>query len=141
MKTLFKAGAATNGGRDGHTQTDDQKISLKLARPDSGQEGVNPEQLFACGYSACFGSAVSAVARKKNINLKNVKVHADISLNQSDEGRYFLGAVLDVSLSDIEQSVAESLVKDAHQVCPYSQAIRNNVEVKLMANGQEIKQG
>ena len=69
---------------------------------------------------------------------KEVKVEADISLNQSDEGKYFLSAMLNVFLPGVEQSVAETLIKDAHQVCPYSAATRSNVDVKLKANNQDI---
>ena len=138
MKTLYTAHATTVAGREGHTETDDKRLSLNLAPPGSSKEGTNPEQLFACGYSACFGSAVAAIAKKKNANPSEVKVQADVSLNQDDSGGFFLSVVLDVVLSNIEQSLAEIIVQDAHQLCPYSKATRNNVEVKLKANGKEI---
>lgn len=138
MKMLYTAHATTIAGREGHSETDDKRLSLKLSSPGKGSSGTNPEQLFACGYSACFGSAIDAIAKKKELMLKEIKVQADVALNQADDGGYFLSVVLNVSLLDIEQSLAEHLIKDAHKICPYSKATRNNVVVKLKANNREI---
>lgn len=139
MKIFYTAHATSIAGREGKTETDDKKIALKLGRPGSLDVGTNPEQLFACAYSACFGSSVKAAAKKKNVTItEEIKVQADISLNQKDEGGLFLGATLDVSIPGINQSTTESLVKDAHQICPYSHALRNNVKVTLKANNTEI---
>ncbi|MES2961092.1 MAG: organic hydroperoxide resistance protein [Pseudomonadota bacterium] len=138
MKVLYTAHATTVAGRDGNSKTDDNRLVVKLSRPASNEPGTNPEQLFACGYSACFGSALSSIAKKKNVILGEVKINADVSLNEDDNGGYFLAVTLNAILPNVDQQVAETLVKDAHQICPYSKATRNNIEVKLQANDKNI---
>lgn len=138
MKTLYTAHATTIAGRDGQSETDDKQLSVKLSRPGSNKPGTNPEQLFACGYSACFGSAIEAVAKKQNITLQEIKVQADITLNQDDANGYFIGATLNATLSGVDQPTAEKLVKEAHEVCPYSKATRGNIEVALKVSGQPL---
>lgn len=140
MKTLYTAHATTIAGREGHSETDDKQLSLVLSKPGSGRPGTNPEQLFACGYSACFGSAIDAVARKEQIIIGEIKVEADINLNQDEEGGYFLSATLNVSLADIDEDTARRLVSKAHHVCPYSKATRGNIEVMLRVNNQRLAQ-
>ena len=136
-KILYTAHATAIGGREGKVETDDKKISLQLSPPIPGQNGTNPEQLFASGYSACFGSAVAFVAKQQKLELGPVEVQADIMLLQGEEG-FSLGAVLDVTLPNIDQAMAQKLVTAAHQVCPYSKATRGNIIVTLKANGQEL---
>jgi Ohr subfamily peroxiredoxin len=138
MKVLYTAHATTVTGRDGNSKTDDNRLVVKLSRPTSNESGTNPEQLFACGYSACFGSALAAIAKKKNVTLGEVKINADVSLNEDDNGGYFLAVTLNAILLNIDQKVAKILVEDAHQLCPYSKATRNNIEVKLKANNEDI---
>lgn len=138
MTILYTAHATTVAGREGYTETDDKKISVKLSRPGSGESGTNPEQLFACGYSACFGSAIAAIAKKQGNKISEIKVQADVNLNKDEEERYFLTATLNVSLSGIDDAVAHDLVQKAHHVCPYSKATRGNIEVKLTANGESV---
>jgi osmotically inducible protein OsmC len=136
-KTLYTAHATAIGGRAGKAETDDKKISVQLSRPGSGEPGTNPEQLFASGYSACFGSAVEFVAKQQKLDVGQVKVQADVILFQGEDG-FSLGVVLDVTLPGIDQPTAQKIVTAAHQVCPYSKAIRNNIVVTLKANGQEL---
>lgn len=140
MKNLYTAHATTVAGRDGHSKTDDGKLDLKLGRPGSADAGTNPEQLFAAGYSACFGSAIDAVAKKEKASVSEVKVTADVSLNQDDEGGYFLAVALNAQLAGVDDATAKHLVEKAHHVCPYSKATRGNIEVTLTANGSAIKQ-
>jgi osmotically inducible protein OsmC len=137
MKTLYTAHATTVAGREGHSQTDDKQLSLQMSKPGSGKPGTNPEQLFACGYSACFGSALEAVAKKQKLNPSEIKVEAEVNLNQDDTG-YFLSVTLNISLSDIDMETAKALVEKAHHVCPYSKATRGNIEVKLKVNDNAI---
>lgn len=131
MTTLYTAHAISTSGRDGSVRTDDNAISVKLSPPGSNTPGTtNPEQLFASGYSACFGSAVAAVAKKSNVAVSNVQVEADVSLNKDDSG-FFLSAKLTVTLPGVDKATAEKIVNDAHQMCPYSKATRGNIDVTL----------
>ena len=137
MKTLYTAHATTIAGRDGHTQTDDKRISLPLSRPGAAGNGTNPEQLFACGYSACFGSAVAFVAGQKKIDTGEISVQAHIDLNQGDDG-FSISAILEVTLPNLDTATAIDLVKTAHTVCPYSKATHGNINVTLHANGAAV---
>ncbi len=137
MKTLYTAHATTIGGRDGKSKTDDGRLDLTLSRPGSSGTGTNPEQIFACGYSACFGSAVAFVAGQQKIETGEVSVTAHIDLNQSDDG-FSIAAKLDVLLPKLDAEAAKKIVAAAHQVCPYSKATRGNITVALMANGETI---
>ena len=137
MKTLYTAQATATGGREGRSETSDKKLSFQMSPPGGNGPGTNPEQLFAAGYSACFGSAVAHVAKLKKINVSEVKVQADVNLNQDDNG-FFLSAALNVTLGGVDDATALEIVKTAHTVCPYSKATRGNIEVKLSANGQAL---
>jgi osmotically inducible protein OsmC len=143
MKTLYTAHATAVEGRNGHAQTDDGNLSVELGTPggQSKKTGkiTNPEQLFACGYAACFGSAIEAVAKKENAPIRNAEVHSEVSLNQDDKGGYFISATLNVVLTGVDEAQARGLVEKAHQICPYSKATRGNIEVTLKVNSQEIK--
>ena len=138
MKTLYTAHATTTAGRGGHTATDDGKIDLDLSVPGSNGSGSNPEQLFACGYSACFGSAIDAIVKKENSSVTKVSVQADVSLNQDEEKGFFISVVLDAQLDGVDDATAQHLVEKAHHVCPYSKATRGNIKVELKANGQVL---
>ncbi len=139
MATLYTAHATAIGGRNGHTETDDKRVSLDLATPGGNRPGSNPEQLFAAGYAACFGSAVEHVAKLQKLEVKDVKVQADVSLNQDDTG-FSISVALNVSIPSIDAATTQKLVEAAHKVCPYSKATRNNVQVTLKANGEALKQ-
>jgi Ohr subfamily peroxiredoxin len=138
MKTLYTAHASTVAGRGGHTATDDKKIDLDLSPPGSNGAGSNPEQLFACGYSACFGSAVEAVAKKEQVALKQITIHAEVALHQDEEKGFFISVGLNAQLDGVDDATALRLVEKAHQVCPYSKATRGNIEVRLQANSRDV---
>lgn len=132
----YRAEATATGGRDGHARTADGSFEVKLATPKelggAGGEGNNPEQLFAAGYSACFLGAMKAVAAKEKITVPaDATVTATVGMGPRSEGGFGLDIDLRVSLPGMERSAAEDLVEKAHQVCPYSNATRNNVPVRL----------
>ncbi len=137
MPKIYTAHATAVGGRDGHTETDDKVVSFDLSAPGSGKLGTNPEQLFAAGYAACFGSAVQHVAKLQKLDFGAVEVKADVDLNKDDTG-FSLSVTLNVALPNLDQAAAQKLVEDAHQVCPYSKATRGNITVTLQANGQSV---
>jgi len=132
-KIIYTAHAKAIGGRNGYAKTDDENLKLDLATPGSLHSkpgSTNPEQLFACGYAACFGSALEFVAKQQKITLTDAQVNADVSLHQ-DENGFYISVALTVSLPGIAKDAAEKLVQAAHQVCPYSKATRGNIEVML----------
>lgn len=137
MKTLMTAHATSTGGRAGHVESDDGIIALDLAAAGAGKKGSNPEQLFAAGYSACFGSALDHVARQQKVDAGEIKVQGDVSLNQDDSG-FFISVVLNVTLPNLSGDDANKLVEAAHQVCPYSKATRGNVDVQFTVNSQPL---
>lgn len=139
MTVLASETASTTAGRGGKATSEDGKIDLALSPPGSNGPGTNPEQLFAAGYSACFGGAVLAAAGQEKVALKgsDVKVKATVNLNKGDKG-FFIDVLLNTELTGLEQAQAEALVAKAHTICPYSNATRNNVEVKLQANGKPV---
>ncbi|MFA6156839.1 organic hydroperoxide resistance protein [Mesorhizobium sp.] len=125
--------AHVTGGRAGHGETSDGLLKVDLALPkELGGPGgaTNPEQLFAIGYAACFESAVRFVARKQKLPLEDAAVTSTVSLLPDGEG-FKLGVALAVETKGLDQAAAEALVSAAHQVCPYSNAIKGNIEVAL----------
>ena len=138
MSVLYTAHATTTKGREGHTKTDDGKLDLELSAPGGKGNGTNPEQLFAAGYSACFGSACAAVAQKEKIDAGEITVEAAVNLNKDDSG-YFISAELTVSAEKLDEKATQSLIEKAHQMCPYSKATRGNVEVQLKAKASQKK--
>jgi Ohr subfamily peroxiredoxin len=136
METLYTAKATAKGGRKGHVKTEDGPIDLPLSMPKGlggdGGDGVNPEQLFGSAYAACFGSALSLVAQKHNADLGDFSVSAHISINKDDEGGLLLSAVLDSYMPGVKDiETGEKLVNEAHEVCPFSKATRDNIDVTL----------
>ncbi|MDI1484524.1 organic hydroperoxide resistance protein [Polyangium sp. y55x31] len=135
MKVLYTAGATATNGREGRVKTDDGKLDLGLSMPKSvggpGGEGTNPEQLFAMGYSACFGSALALVARMQKVQTGPVHIEAKVSLGSDDSGGFGLAVELVGHIPNLPREQAEALMHAAHQVCPYSKATRGNIEVKL----------
>ena len=131
-KVLYTAKTHTTGGREnGHAKSSDGQLEVKLSTPGTNKPGTNPEQLFAAGWSACFEGAMQFVARQRKITLPpETAIDAEVDLNQG-EGGFFLRARLNVSIPGVERSVAEEIVNQAHQVCPYSKATRGNIEVNL----------
>ena len=131
-KVVYTAKTHTTGGREnGASRSSDGHLDIKLSTPGTAGIGTNPEQLFAAGWSACFESAIGLVARKRKITLPaDVAIDAEVDLNLADGG-YFLGARLNVSLPGVERAIAEALVDEAHQICPYSKATRGNIDVTI----------
>ena len=130
-KVLYTAKAYTTGGRDGTARTDDGRLDIKLSSPGTAGTGTNPEQLFAAGYAACFIGALKAVAGTQKITLP-----ADLAIDSSvDLGKvgqaYGISAQLNVALPGMEREAAQKLVDAAHQVCPYSNATRGNIDVTI----------
>jgi osmotically inducible protein OsmC len=130
-KVLYTARTHTTGGRDGAARSSDGRLDVKLSTPGSARIGTNPEQLFAAGWSACFEGAMGLAARKRMVTLPaDLAIDAEVDLCLTD-GAYFLQARLNVSLPGMEREVAQTLVNEAHQTCPYSKAIRGNVDVAI----------
>jgi Ohr subfamily peroxiredoxin len=126
----YTAIATTKAGRNGHVTSSDNTLNLDLAMPGSNKAGTNPEQLFAAGYSACFGSAIMAVAGADKLKPDNVQVTAEVSLiiNGHD---YSIAVKLKAKIDGVSREEAEKLLHKAHEVCPYSKATRNNIPVEL----------
>ncbi|SCL37389.1 peroxiredoxin, Ohr subfamily [Micromonospora rhizosphaerae] len=135
MQVLYTASALAGGdGRDGHVRTSDGTLDLDLAIPkEMGGVGgaANPEQLFAAGYAACFHSALRLVARRAKADVTGSVVEAQVGIGPNGSGGFGLTVALVVDLPAVERAAAEQLVAQAHQVCPYSNATRGNVEVSL----------
>ena len=137
-KAVYTAQSTSTGGRTGTTQSSDGRISLNLSTPkelggDSGP-GTNPEQLFASGYSACFIGAMKAVAARQKINLPaDVSNTAEVSIGPmtGKAGAFSISVAMKISVPGMERGAAEALVKAAHEVCPYSNATRGNIDVTL----------
>ena len=131
-KVLYTAEAHTTGGRDGAGKSSDGAIDVQLSSPGSGKPGTNPEQLFAVGYAACFIGAMKAVAAGGGPKVPaDASVTSTVGIGPRSEGGFGLDIDLSVSLPGLERADAEALVAKAHQVCPYSNATRGNVDVRL----------
>src|SRR3984957_12819525 len=131
-KSLYTAKAQPTGGREGGaSRTSDGRLDVKLSVPGAPGNGTNPEQLFAAGWSACFTSAIKHVASKMKVKLpSDMAIDSEVDLLNGDDG-YFLKARLNVSLPGVERQVAQSILDDAHQTCPYSKATRGNIDVAI----------
>jgi len=133
-KVLYTAHASATGGRDGRAVTSDGKLDVKLGVPKEmggAGDGLNPEQLFAAGYSACFLGAIRFVAGQQKIAIPaDAKIDGSVGIGQIPAG-FGIQAELKITLPGIEREVAQKLVDAAHQVCPYSNATRGNIEVTL----------
>ncbi|AYB35659.1 organic hydroperoxide resistance protein [Chryseolinea soli] len=131
-KVLYTAKTHTTGGREkGVARSSDGHLDIKLTTPGTPGTGTNPEQLFAAGWSACFEGAIAIAARKLKVTLPGeTAIDAEVDLCQTD-GAYFLQARLNVSLPGLDREIAQTLVDAAHQTCPYSKAIRGNVDVTI----------
>ena len=136
VKVLYKTQAKATGGRDGRAATLDGAFDVKLATPKelggAGGAGNNPEQLFAAGYAACFLGAMKAVAAQGGPKVPaETTVQSTVGIGPRSEGGFGLDIALEISLPGLAHADAEALVAKAHQVCPYSNATRNNVDVRL----------
>lgn len=138
MQTLYVASATSTGGRDGRSTSSDGALDVSLSTPKglggAGGSGTNPEQLFAAGYSACFIGALKFVAGQQKRSLPaDTTVAADVGIGQI-EGGFGLDIDLKISLPGLDQAEAQALAEAAHKVCPYSNATRNNVDVRLQVS-------
>lgn len=135
MRVLYTAEAlATGDGRNGHTRTTDGRIDLELAVPKEmggSGGGANPEQLFAAGYAACFHSALRLVGSRAEANVNDSAVGAKVGIGSIDGGGFGLTVVLEVTLPHLSAEEAQALADKAHQVCPYSNATRGNIDVEV----------
>lgn len=141
MNIVYTAEAlATGEGRNGHSRSSDGRLDMDLAIPTEmggSGNGTNPEQLFAVGYAACFHSALQMVARQAKANAADSAVGARVSIGTLDGGGFGLAVTLEVSLPHLPRTEAQELAEKAHQVCPYSNATRGNIEVTLEVTDEE----
>ncbi|WCT09848.1 organic hydroperoxide resistance protein [Mucilaginibacter jinjuensis] len=135
VKALYTAVATAKGGRNGHVSSSDGVLNLEVRMPKelggAGGAYTNPEQLFAAGYSACFDSALNHVIKAEKLDITDTTVRAHVGIGSNGNGGFALVITLDVNIPGIDQTEAVALVEQAHQVCPYSNATRGNVEVTL----------
>src|ERR1700754_72221 len=134
-KVLYRAHAHVTGGRDGRATVPESNLDLKLATPKElgggGGDGTNPEQLFAAGYSACFIGALRTVSAREKIALpKDIAIDGNVGIGRISHG-FGIEVELKISLPGMDRAEAQALVDKAHVVCPYSNATRNNIDVKL----------
>ncbi|WP_066802686.1 organic hydroperoxide resistance protein [Moraxella oblonga] len=136
MKIFYHTSATATGGRDGRTQVDDGSIGFDLVgfQNNSGKVGTNPEQLFAMGYAACFDSAMNHVAPTLNIKPKKSSTTVAVGIGQKVDGAFSLDLDITITVEGISVDDAKKLITKAHEVCPYSNATRGNVEVRLHVN-------
>jgi Ohr subfamily peroxiredoxin len=143
MDTLYTAVATATHGREGRAVSSDGKLDLQLALPvemGGNGQGTNPEQLFAAGYAACFANAMVSSARREGSleDVEGVTVTAHVHFGALGKGRFGLGLTLEVDVPALDQAAAEDLVARAHERCPYSNATRGNIDIKLTANGRPV---
>lgn len=136
VNVLYRTAARATGGRDGHSATLDGSLDVKLSTPKElgggGGEGNNPEQLFAAGYAACFIGAMKFVGSQTGVKVPaDTNVTAHVGIGPREAGGFGLEIALEVDLPGLARAAAEKLVEEAHQVCPYSNATRNNIDVQL----------
>ena len=135
MRVLYTTEATAHGGRSGHVRSSDGFLDVGLRVPEQmgGHGGAtNPEQLFAAGYAACFEGTLREVARTRKLPLTDARITARITLNITDDKRYVLGAELRGNLAGVSDEEARALMHAGHQICPYSNSMRGNVDVRLL---------
>lgn len=140
MEKAYTAKAKVIGGRDGSGESSDGhlKVTLKFPKELGGDgKGTNPEQLFAVGYAACFDGAMGVVARNQKVNLGKFWIDSEVTLYKTPEGGFKLGVLLSVNTPEVDQQTAKAVVDQAHQICPYSNATRGNIDVKLNVVGKQ----
>lgn len=135
MKAMYTAEATATGGRNGQVKSKNSVLDLQVRTPKAlggaNDDYANPEMLFAAGYSACFDSALSLVIKKGKVKAGETSVNAKVSIGKIENGGFGLAAELVVNVPGVSIEQAQELVEQAHQVCPYSNATRGNIEVKL----------
>lgn len=135
MKKLYEIGATATGGRNGHVKSENGILDIEVRMPivlgGSSDEYINPEMLFAAGYSACFDSALNLVIKQKRIKTGGTIVTAKVTIGQVENGGFGLAVKLHANISDVTEELAQELIESAHEICPYSNATRGNIEVEL----------
>lgn len=136
VNVLYRTRATATGGRDGQARSEDGRLDVRLSTPaelgGAGGDGVNPEQLFAAGYSACFLGALKVAAQQAKVKIPaEAAITATVGIGPRSEGGFGITADLLISLPGVARDEAEALVAAAHQICPYSNATRNNLDVGL----------
>jgi len=130
-KVLYTAKTHVTGGREGEGRASDDRVAVTLSSPGGPGKGTNPEQLFGIGYSACFMGAMKAVAPKLQLTVpQDAAIDAEVDLGPISAG-YGVAVRMNISLPGLERAKAEQLVAEAHKVCPYSNATRNNIDVQI----------
>ncbi|HBI90208.1 organic hydroperoxide resistance protein [Sphingobacterium multivorum] len=141
MKTLYNIGATAKGGRNGQVKSENGVLDLAVRMPKglggANDDYANPEMLFAAGYAACFDSALNLVIRSEKVKTGETSVTAHVSIGQLDNGGFGLAAELHANIPGVSLEVAQQLIEKAHQVCPYSNATRGNMDVKLTVSTNE----
>lgn len=140
VQTLYTAEVTAQNGRNGHVRSSDGSLDLNLSAPPAlggtGKPGTNPEQLFAAGYSACFIGAMQYQAMQQKLHPGNITINAKVSIGPAEgDNGFTLAVAMDIHVDALGQQAAEKLVADAHRTCPYSNATRGNILVKLTAHG------
>ena len=135
MKTLYTTSVTAKGGRNGQVKSENAILDLEVRMPKAlggtSDEFTNPEMLFAAGYAACFDSALNLIISKSKIETGETSVTAQVSIGQNQDGGFGLAAELEVNIPGVSIEQAQELTEKAHQICPYSNATRSNMEVKL----------
>jgi len=136
IEKIYTASATAIGGREGHVSSSGQVLDLEVRMPTAfggpGGPYTNPEQLFAAGYAACFGSALNVVIGNAKVKTDTPKVHSHVSIGKTSEGGFGLAVLLEVDIPGVAHALAQELAEKAHQICPYSNATRGNIVVEVV---------
>ncbi|TKT88641.1 organic hydroperoxide resistance protein [Dyadobacter frigoris] len=142
MNAIYTATATATGGRNGKVTSSDGVLDLEVRIPKemggANNDYTNPEQLFAAGYAACFDSALSLIIKRNKVTTRMTTVTAHVGIGKDEAEGFGLVVTLEANIPGVEQSVADDLIAQAHQVCPYSNATRGNVEVTLKTTTNEL---
>jgi lipoyl-dependent peroxiredoxin len=137
MQAQYKTTAVSVGGRNGTVSVDGSPLRFDMAPPPEmgglGKTGANPEQLFAAGYSACFGSALQHAVRARKLPIPSPTVQATVGIGKNEAGNFSLAVDIVATIPGVDQALADALVQEAHAICPYSNATRGNIEVTVSA--------
>lgn len=142
MQAMYTAEATATGGRNGQVKSDNGVLELEVRMPKAlggaNDDFTNPEQLFAAGYAACFDSALNLIIKQQKVKTGETSVTAKVSIGALGDGAFGLGVALAVNIPDVSAEQAQMLADRAHQVCPYSNAVKNNVEVNLTVTNHQF---
>jgi lipoyl-dependent peroxiredoxin len=137
MQILYRTTAMSTGGRTGNVIVENSPLVFNMTPPEemggTDKGGTNPEQLFAAGYSACFGSALQHVVRARKLSIPVPTVQVTVGIGKNDAGGFALAAEIVATLSGVDQESADAIVQEAHAICPYSNATRGNIDVSVIA--------